>query len=238
MSDRFVRGWKVSPEKLQALVGSKKLAAKAVLASRANEDSLEDVVMTLGDEDEEQGTQIATDALTAILSGPLKSDAAYEYARVTELLLNHVAKPLAAEDEIVLQLTYHVPDAEFGCWNPLLKALKLPKLAKAWARDNFVFPWAKGKSKSSWPAWTLIAGDDLEAIAAELEPLTRKQLDVLPAALLADDEAEAAETREELWEGLKLLRKWVKSARSDEKKERLGVATQGNALVLSMDGDQ
>ncbi|MCY1062751.1 hypothetical protein [Nannocystis sp. SCPEA4] len=238
MSDRFVRGWKVSPEKLQALVGKKQLEAKAVLESRANEESLEEVVMTLGDESEEEGTKIAGDALAAIMGGELNSDDAYAYGRVTELLLNHIAKPLAADDEIVMELTYHVPGAEFGCWNPLLKALKLRRLAKTWARGNFAFPWAKGKPRSDWPAWTLIAGDDLEVVAAELEPLTRKQLDALPVALLAHDEADAAETRDELWEGLKTLRKWVKTARRDEKKERLGVAIQGNALVLLMDGDQ
>ncbi len=111
MSDRFVRGWKVCPEKLQALVGKKQLSAKAVLASRRNED----VLMTLGDEDEEAGAKLAEAVLTAILHGPLKRDDAYEYGRVTELLLNHVAKPLGTDDEIVLQATYHLPTPEFGC---------------------------------------------------------------------------------------------------------------------------
>jgi len=238
MSERFVRGWKVSPEKLRALVGSKQLAVSDVLKSRANEDSLEEVVMTLGDEDEEEGTEIVEEALTAILQGKLKSDQAYEYGRVTELLLNHVAKPLGNEDEIVMQLTYHVPTEELGCWNPMLKALKLPKLAKAWARENFAFPWPSGKPRSDWPAWTLIEGAELDAIAAELKPLTRKQLDAVPSALMVDDGSDATDTRDELWEGLKTLRKWVEKARGDERKDRLALAKQGNALLLVMDGDQ
>ncbi len=96
----------------------------------------------------------------------------------------------------------------------------------------------EGQVKSAWPAWTWFRAEDLEAVAAELEPLTRKHLDALPDALLAEESEYAEETRDELWEGLKTLRKWVKSARSEEKTERLATATKGNALLLLMDADQ
>ena len=63
MSERFVRGWKVAPRKLEALVGSKRLTAREVLASKANARCKREVLMTLGDGDEKAGRRAAESAL-------------------------------------------------------------------------------------------------------------------------------------------------------------------------------
>ena len=68
-TERFVRGWKVSLEKLQALVGAKRVRARDVI--RANGGCRQDVLMTLADGDEDEGRVIAETALTAILEGRL-----------------------------------------------------------------------------------------------------------------------------------------------------------------------
>jgi hypothetical protein len=223
MSERFVRGWKGSAKELRALVGAKSLDARTVLKSKANSRCREDVVMTLGDGDEDEGREIAERALTEIFEGRLRPKGAYEYGRVTELVLNHTATLLGPE--ILLQLTYHVPNDTPGRWNPMLKKLALPKLAKLWAATNLGFPWAK--SKLGWPTWTVFDEAASSAILAELKSITKKSLAALPDVLLADDSAadEAAECRAELWVGLKTLRSWLMKAR-------------GSSLILSMDGDQ
>jgi hypothetical protein len=249
MSERFVRGWKVSPQKLNGLVGAKRLTARDILASKANSKCLQDVLMTLGDGDEDEGRQAAGSALTAILGGPLDSAQAYEYARVMEIILNHVGRPLATKykagfreptDQILLQLTYHVPNDSHGRWNPLLKACKLATLAKSWAALNVSFPWgpAGQRPKVGWPVWTVFDEDVLPEITEELEQLTRECLDAMSDKILADNKVHAAACREEFWSGLKRLQAWVRSARAPEKAEGLGWAKQGNALMLLMDGDQ
>lgn len=242
MSDRFVRGWKASPAKLLKLVGTKVLTAKAVLASKANKSCKQDIFMTLGQgydaEEIAEGKELATTALTNLLEGRLdKSD---EYGRVLELILNHAARPLAGSERTDIHLghTYHVPNDDFGRWNPLLKALKLKTLAKVWASDNYPFPKAKGKSDSDWPVWTVLDPATLKLVAAELKPLTRKSLEVIPAEILADEAELAGETRDELWRGLSRLRTWIATVQKPERSETLGTAKTGNSLILTMDGDQ
>jgi hypothetical protein len=220
MSERFVRGWKVSPEKLRGLVGAKTLDARTVLRGKANGRCRDDVFMTLGRGDKSEGRAIAEAGLGDIFEGRLSAKHAYTYGRVTELVLNHVASPL--EPEIVMQLTYAVPNDHPGRWNPILKRLALPKLAKLWAAPNFGFPWAT--SKLDWPTWTIFAPADFAAIASELATITKESLAALPETLLSDRD-HAEECREELSMGLRTLRTWLAKAR-------------GGALVLSMDGDQ
>lgn len=235
MSSRFVRGWKASPHKLRALVGTRLVSPAKVLTSKANARVRTDVFMTLGEGDDleamAEGRFLATEALTSLLHGPL--DDSQHFGRVLELLLNHVARPLPGELE--LGLTYHLPTDSPGCWNPLLRTLKLPTLAKWWAAENFVFP---SKGADWWPTWTAFDPKVLTAISNELAPLTRKALEKLPAAKLTDEPANAAAVRDELWAGLKALRGWVTTARARERTERLGLATDDNWLILSMDGDQ
>ena len=224
MSSRFVRGWKASPKKLLELVGTKKLTAKTVLA-KANKKNAKDVFMTLGqgydDESAAEGKTLATEYLTSMLEGKL--DKTHEYGRVIELVLDHAAEPMRGE--ITLMDTYHLPSDDQGCWNPLLRALKLPTLAKAWAAPSFSFPRKTGGSDTDWPVWTEFAPKTLAAVADELEPLERASLDILADKLLGDD---PVATRDELWDGLQTLATWVDHAR--RKPEA--------SLVLVMDGDQ
>ncbi len=240
MSERFVRGWKASPEKLQALVGARQVKARDVIKNKANASCREDVLMTLGDGDEDEGATIAETALTAILAGRLDSERAYEYGRVTELLLNHAALPLGNKEssQILMQLTYHVPNGDAGRWNPLLKALKLTKTAKLWAAPNLLFPWSRGRSRSDWPAWTVIDSSSLQAIDTELKAVAKVRLNAIPDKMLSDGEDDVGDCREELWSGLKRLTTWVEKARAPEGRDGLGWKKQDNALILLMDGDQ
>ena len=231
MSERFVRGWKVAPRKLEALVGSKRLTAREVLASKANARCKREVLMTLGDGDEKAGRRAAESALGEIFSGGLDPERDYEYARVTELLLNHVARPLAIryatgwsepQDQILLQLTYHVPNDSPGRWNPLLGAGKLPLLAKSWAAANVQFPWPKRrKARAPWSVWTLWEGAEFAKLTGELHGVTTERLARVPAKLLADNDADVADCRAELAAGLDRLRAWLETARAPEKKKNV-----------------
>ena len=229
MSSRFVRGWDVSLSELRKKRST--LRAEGVLASKVNARAKRDVFMTLGEgyeaADIAEGKVLAIAALTSLFGKRLDRDMEYEYARVLELVLNDVGVPFAKTEatEIYLGHTYHVPNDDPGCWNPFLRALGLPRLAAVWASDNLAFPWAEPLG-TGWPVWTVLAPKALPAIAAELAPLTRAHLDALPTEQLTDSPEYADETRDELWDGLVKLRKWI--ART----------TPGNSLVLAMDGDQ
>lgn len=208
------------------------LTAKAVLASKANARTKRDVFMTLAEsfeaEDVPEGKAAATTILRQLLEeGALDKKSAYEYARVLELVLNHVATPM--KDEITLADTYHVPHDAPGCWNPYLRALKMPRLAKLWAAENLHWPWKARSLAPGWPIWTELSPAALPAIAAELKALKRADLDKLAPKTLSDDpddDDDVQATRDELWQGLKQLRGWV---------AKVG---KGKSLVLSMDGDQ
>ena len=241
MSERFVRGWKVSPKKLLGLVGSKRWSAKDVLKSRANAACRSDVFMTLGDGEEAEGKATSEELVGAILSGKLDRQGGYGYARVLELRLNHAARPLTRgpSSEILLQLTYAVPNDSHGRWNPILRALKMPKLAKAWASTNLAFPWSGSKGKVDWPVWTVLDDATLRAVAVELRGVTKARIDALPPKLLVEPSFDwLDDCRKELFDGLKRLAKWVDLARAPEKTEGPAWTKTGNALVLSMDGDQ
>ncbi len=244
MSERFLRGWKVSPEKLQALVGSRMLTAREILASRTNAKLKRDVFMTLGEGDEREevaeGRAMPEAALTAIFDGRLDSDDAYNYGRVLELVLNHSAKRAGKGAAISIARTYHVPKAAPGCWNPLLEACGLSALAKAWASDNVFFPWssAAGAGRTHWPLFTLFHPAVLDELAAELKSVPESHLELIPANLLAREEDGVEPCREELRQGLRMLRGWINEARAPEPSEGLAVAQEGNALMLLMDGDQ
>lgn len=226
MSERFVRGWKISPKKLAALVGKKGTTSSAIVKHRANARVRTDVFMTLGDGEAKEGKARATRALDDILGGPLRKEARYDYARVLELLLNAEAQPM--KGEILLQLTYAAPNDTHGRWNPMLRALRLPKLTKLWGASTFAFPLTKAKP-IDWPTWTLLEGPTLRAIDAELATVTQARVAALDAKLLVDRDRDwLDDCRTELFEGLARLKQWTKSA----------LTPQGSALVLSMDGDQ
>jgi hypothetical protein len=240
VSERFVRAWKASPKKLLSLIRTRRISAPDVVQSRANESCREDVLMTLGQGDRSEGAAIADAALTSILDARLKPDQAYAYARVTEMLLNHVAVRVANNDssQIAMQLTYHVPNDESGRWNPILKACRLPKLAKAWGQANFPFPWSRGKPKSDWPVWTVLDPSKLDPIALELNTATKEQFRAVPDRMLSEDEDCVVDCRKELLSGLKRLRGWVEKARAPEKRVGPAWERRGNALILLMDGDR
>lgn len=231
MSERFVRGWSVSIPQLTSVVGGD-LTAKAVLASKANTRNKRDVFMTLAESSEPAGVREGKEAATVILrqlleEGALEKKSTYEYARVLELVLNHVATPM--KDEIIVVDTYHAPHDAHGCWNPYLRALKMPRLAKLWAAENLRWPWKARALASYWPIWTELPPSALPAITAELRAVKRADLDKLAPKTLSDDPDDADDvqaTRDELWQGLKQLRGWI---------SKVG---KGKSLVLSMDGDQ
>jgi hypothetical protein len=239
MSERFVRGWKVSIPKLYALVGAKRLTARDVLASKANAGCRYDVVMTLGDGEEDEGRELAETALTEILVGPLDSERHTEYARVGELILNHTTRPLGNTDDthIVMQMTYHVPNDSHARWTPILSALRLPKLASVWGAENLSFP-SKRTGGHYWPTWTVVAPGKLASLGVELKALTKQRVWALPPDILVDREEDLDDCRAELWAGLQRLGKWIAIARAPEKTERVACGKTANSLVLVMDGDQ
>jgi len=244
MAERIVRGWKVSLQKLAELVGSQCLTAREILTSELNSPCLEDVLMTLGEGDAEDGTQIAEGALTAILAGKLEHEAAYDYARVIEPLLNRVAIPLGNTegDQILLQLTYYFPNDSHGRWNPVLQACNLPKLAVAWAAPNVDFPWtgSAGPDREDypWPVWTCFDVSMLPELAAELGRVTKQQIDALSVEILVEDRESVDDCRNELWQGLQRLRGWIDRAQAPQEAEGVAWTKTGNVLMLVMDGDQ
>jgi hypothetical protein len=237
MSERFVRGWKVSLKKLSSLVGSRSLSAKDILKSGANEDLVTDVFMTLGFGKKKEGQSLATAALTDIFEGTLDPQRGSNYLRVLELLLSDVARPL--DGTIELSLTNYLPNDSQGRLNPVLDILKLSSLAKAWAAPNVSFPWKSAKLAPhiAWPIWTSLEGRVLTDVRGELKGLVKGRLKEIPLDALAENEKYADATREELWAGLQTLRAWVDKAVAKETKERSALAKDGNALLLSLDGD-
>ncbi len=244
VSERFVRGWKVSLAKLDALVGSNSLTATYVFDSKANAACRMDLLMTLGEGKKAAGKKVALAALAEVLSGKLDADHAYDYARVTELLLNHATRPLGdAEDaQILLQLSYYVPNDSHGRWNPLFEACDLLKLSEAWAASNFRFPWTGANTpdaeKRPWPIWTVFEPSALAGLQAELKSVTEAKRRALPDSSLARDPRWAEGCRRELGAGLGRLRGWVDAAQSNEPDDRLAWTRRDNALVLLMDGDR
>ena len=122
----------------------------------------------------------------------------------------------------------------------MLKAAKLPKLAKLWAEPNLSFPFPRSRRAKpiDWPVWTIWNAEVLRSLSAELAGLTKKRIDELPEKLLVDEAAYADECRTELWESLERLRGWIVKASAPEKMPGPGLSKTGNALVLQMDGDQ
>ncbi|MBK6696510.1 MAG: hypothetical protein IPG50_30610 [Myxococcales bacterium] len=254
MSERFVRGWKLSVAKLAGLIGTGAPTAAEVLRSEANAKCLDDVLASLGRGHQADGAAKATQALEDIFRGVPAKERAADYARVTELCLNHLGEPLAVAyetewreptDQIVLQVTYDLPNDTHGRWNPVLEACGLTKLAATWAQPNLDFPWASGQAPERgrwpWPVWTVVGASMLGELEAELGGLSRATVDALPDECLADPvSAEwAASCREELWLGLDRLRAWVVSARAATLEPTgLAVLPSANDLVLLMDGDQ
>lgn len=220
MAERFVRGYTVSSGALSGLVGARSLRGQDVLRA-SDEELLEELCGTL-DVDEEALAAL----LDEIFGGELEGGHAYEYLRVSELLLATRCRKL--DDEIEVVLTYYLPNESFGRWNPVLAELGLETLAERFGETTLAFPWPV-VSDVAWPGVSGFTPTDLRVLRAELDTAWRERLESLPDALLveADTDWDPADTRDELKQGLTTLGRWVNRA-----------LARHQGLILWMDGDQ
>jgi len=216
MAERFVYGFVVADDALQALVGSG-LDPDEVLHGVSDE-----YVEMFNDEF--GGRLSLIDCADDVLSGQLEDGQAYPYARVVEPILSVVGEPLGM---IHMALTYYLENDSFGRWNPVLEEIGLSRTSALWAAANCSFPWPKGsKPRCDWPCVTMLRPEDLATVSGELASGWRGRLRL--------DE----DTRDELSAGLVQLRGWVREASSPWASSRRCVAATGNSLVLVMGGGQ
>jgi len=224
MSERFLEGFVVDLAKLQKLVGTPKLAAKAVRA-KTNKHVLPDVDMTLGDGEEDDGKPITDAALAQLASGKVKKDNAYALARVNTIVLHAYAKWLGT-----IEVPYVAGDS-FGLWNPVFKALGMKTIAKEYGLSSFAFPFKKSQNVD-WPISTVVTGKSLAAWNTELAGDWAKKFPALPDAPFTDKKYgpnadEIAYAKADLPPAFATLKKWVATA-----------VKAKQSLVLILDGDQ
>jgi hypothetical protein len=234
MTERFVYGFAVSPDRLWDLVGSG-LDADELLATVDREflDMFAD----------EFASPISLNGCARdVLAGRLDEDRAYPYARLVEPLLTLVAEPLGM---IHMAHTYYLPNDAFGRWNPVLEMLGLSRLAALWGAANCAFPWPRHTSPLvDWPCVTELPAAALVEVGAELAREWRTGLGTLADSVLSDaaptdgHDEWAAAVRVELGEGLDQLGDWVGLAARPWRSDRRCVEPTGNSLVLVMDGGQ
>jgi hypothetical protein len=243
MSSRFVRGWKVSTDRLLGLVGTGLLSAPDVLNDRINKPVLRRVFVTLGEgdrhEDIVEGRTMTMDALRSLLEEKPKPHLAYEYAHVLELLLNHVAIPLAPNPsmQVSLPLTFPVTQEDIARWNSLFRSSGMPQLARVWSSANFPFPWKSGKARVTRPRWTVIAAGATEAIASELQGIEERLLEQASLEGWPEDNLHEQDIRKELWQALQRLQSWLDQVVKPEQSPPIACDTTGNSLLLLMDED-
>lgn len=224
MSERFLEGFVVSPPALAKLIGTPKLAPKAIRAKLARRPVLKDIDMTLGEGDARDGKLVVDAALDVLAHGrPRPRDSAYAMTRVAALIVHAYGKPLG---------TIEVPYVEgdgFGLWNPVFRALEMPALAKGWGVPSFAFPYAKRTPKTTvgWPIAMLAPA----SWKHELARAWTKPLLALPAKPFTDrtygtEPARIAMVKTELVAAIAKLAAWTRVPRTHE------------ALVLILDGDQ
>jgi hypothetical protein len=225
VSERFLEGFAVDPKALDAMLGTPKLAAKAIRTKLRGKPILRDLDMTLGEGDAKAGKPLVDAALDALAeSRPRATESAYELTRVTALILHAYAKQLGT-----IEVPY-VDGDSFGLWNPVFRALAMPTLAKEYGRASLAFPF-KRSADIGWPLVTLVAAS-LPRWKAELAGDWAKRLPQLPAALFTDKQHRAsaervAATKLELVPAVTKLATWVTAATRAKR-----------ALVLVLDGDQ
>ena len=222
MAERFVIGFSVDLDALEAVVGSGRSPSDLIEAAGGS-DELDELLAEWAPADPLTGEQ----AIAAITSGALQEDRAYEYRRTLELLAAAVGRRF--DEEIDVVMTYYLPNDTHGRWKPVLEALGLSRIADLWGQSNHPFPWGEGKSRADWPIATFLTPEAVVAAAAELAALPDDAVSQLPDTLLveADDEDAAPEVREELEAGLETLDQWLSST-----------ASEGRTLLLLMDGSQ
>ncbi len=226
MSERFLEGFAVDPNSLDAMLGTPKLAAKTIRKKLRGKSIMTDIDMTLGEGDAKAGKPLVDAALDALASaGARDTGSACALTRVTTLILHAHAKRLGT-----IEVPYVEGDS-FGLWNPVFRALAMPTLAKEYGRASLAFPYAKRVAKIAWPIMTLVAAS-LANWNAELAGDWAKRLPQLPAAPFTDKKygtspERVTSTKLELVGAVKKLATWVTSA-----------ARTKRALVLVLDGDQ
>lgn len=236
MSERFVEAFLISPPKLSALLGTPSLGLAAIQKVLGKKQIWEDLVMTIGDGDEEEGLPEVNTGLDALAAGKVPTITYVE--RLTQLVLHAYGEPLKP----AMMECNHMPAHEDGSWAPAFKALGMKTIAKQWAASNFAFPRKKAKVDFGWPVITVVEPAALAVWKAELATPWRKLLATLPNSTFdpdADDEAEDAYmSRDEVASGIAVLAKWVTAAGKPTASKRKAVAKSGNSLVLILDGDQ
>jgi hypothetical protein len=234
MSERFVEGFAVSRPKLTALLGTPEVGFAAIHKAIGKKQIFEDLVMTIGDGDEDDGLPEVTAGLDALAAG--KRPTLTYVERLTQLILHAHAEPLKP----AMMESNFMPADEGGLWNPAFKALGMKTIARQWGKPSFKF--LTKPAGFGWPIMTLVEPAALALWKAELATPWKKQLATLPSSTFdpeADDEAEEAYlSRDEVEAGIAVLAKWVTAACGPIASKRKGVAAKGNALVLVLDGDQ
>jgi hypothetical protein len=230
MSERFLEGFIVDPKAIDALIGTPKLAAKAVRKKLGKTSALRDVEMTLAESYDDAAADEGGKQLDALLDAlakgrPGKSHDAYEMTRLVTLILAAYATRLGT-----IELVPYVEGDDFGLLTPVLKALKLAQMAKDYGASSFAFPYRKVQ-QVDWPIVTCVT--ELAAWQNELATDWAKRLPALADKPFVDKrygtEPDAiAETKADVAAMLATLKTWVGKACKQE----------GRALVLILDGDQ
>ena len=238
MSERFLEGFVVDLEALAALIGTRKLAAKAVRKKVGRKSILCDIEMTLGydfDTDDDSmtntdrairatGARLVDAALDMLAKGkPSRSADRYTMTRITPLVLHAYAMPLGT-----IECVPHISSDSFGLMNPVFKALGMPILAKEYGHALLPWPY-KTADDVGWPIIT-VAGKTVYAWQRELASDWKQHLP-LPDKVFKDKQygldSNADLLREEIPPMLATLKKWVDKA-----------VTKKAGLVLILDGDQ
>lgn len=232
MSERFLEGYLIDPAQFQRLVGTPKLAAKAVRRKLGRASIVRDMEMTLGqgwdDASAAEGAALLDAVLDALASGPPRPSAdPYTLTRASALVLAAYGKRLGT-----IELVPFVAGDASGLMTPALAALGMKTIAKEYGVSSFAFPFRKAPKKVDWPirmlvdrsrkAWQRELAIDL---AAGIRALSDKPFTSRRFRTSAE---EIAETRKDLARTLAKLRGWVDRA----------CAQQRTALVLVLDGDQ
>jgi len=224
MSERFLVGYSIDLAKLRAMLGTPKLAPKAVRA-KAKKANVGDIDMTLGDGSIKDGKPLVDAALTQLATNTLKKADLYKLVRATQLVIDAYGKALGVVE---------VPQIEsdfFGLMNPVFKALKMPTLAKLYGKSPLAFPFAKVKAPD-WPVTMAIEGAALAACANELATPWKAKVAGLADKIFIDKQYGTSPEsigyqKAELVPMLAQMAKWTASARKAKQ-----------ALVMYLDGDQ
>lgn len=237
MSERFVEGFAASIARLDALRGTPEVGFAAIKKLIGRRPIFEDLMMTIGDGDDDDGITEATAGLDAIAAG--KRPKVTYVERLAQLVLHAHAEPLRPSP---MEANFMPAAEDDGLWNPAFAALGMKTIAKQWGRPNLAFPHAKSKVDFGWPVITVVEPASLVHWKAELATPWRDRLAALPLSTFdpdaKDDGEPAFMDRDEVAAGIAVLEKWVAKASGAIVSKRKAVAPKGNALVLVIDGDQ